>query len=473
MPIKRFNFLAAVLSLGLPPASAAPEEGSGTAAETPPDTITWDDGIAALIRRHCIECHRPGQSAPFALLRHSDVAARGGFLVEAVESGHMPPWLPERGGHAFIGQRGLSAEEIDRLRAWVQAGAPAGRNGGEPIPEPETDSRWQLGEPDIILRMEEAFEIPAANRDIYRAFVLSFDADSFPADLVRTARIPGSDVVGVSAVEVRPGNRRTVHHALVFVDSTGTARRLAAADTEPGYERFGDPGFEPSGFLGAYTPGSTPGRWPPGIADTLDLHGDIVLHMHYSPTGKTETDRTEIGIHLSREPVRRVTAPVRLGSFDLEIPPGAERHRVSDRFRLPADVFVLALTPHMHYLGRKVRVRARTPGGTEETLLEIRRWNFNWQDRYRLEEPVYLPAGTVVSAEWVFDNSADNPSNPSDPPRHVTFGPDSTDEMAEVHLDCIPLEPDDYGVLTEAMENAVRDAVRRLTPEQRKRYGFQ
>ncbi|MCC5805856.1 MAG: hypothetical protein JJU00_05955 [Opitutales bacterium] len=438
-----------------------------------PETLTWDGGIAAIMKRHCIDCHRPGQAAPFSLLRHSDAAQRAEFLVEAVESGHMPPWLPDAGDHAFAGERRLSAEELERLRAWAEAGAPAGDKGGVAIPAPEEVSGWVLGEPDIVLEMEEAFEIPAVNRDIYRAFVLPFDAEKLPRNLVATARIPGSDFVGVAAAEVRPGNRETVHHALVFVDSTGKARRLARADPDYGYERFGDPGFEPSGFLGAYTPGSTPKRWPPGVADTLDLKGDIVIHIHYSPTGKPETDRTSVGIHLSREPVRRVTAPVRLGTFDIEIPPGAARHRVTDRYRLPADVFVLAATPHMHYLGRSVRVRAIPRDGGEATrLLEIRRWNFNWQDRWHYEEPVFLPAGTVIEAEWIFDNSAENPANPHDPPRHVTFGPDSSNEMAEVHLDCIPLDLGDYGTLTEAMEEAMRAAVRRLTPAQRKRYGF-
>lgn len=468
---KENGFLAFALALALSSALCT----HTAAGEDEPATgrITWDGGIAAIMKRRCIDCHRPGQAAPFSLLRHGDAAPRADFLVQAVESGHMPPWLPEAGEHVFVGERRLSPAELNKLREWADTGAPAGEQGGEALPVPEGASKWILGEPDIVLEMEEAFEIPTANRDIYRAFVLPFKPGKLPPALVATARIPSSDFVGVAAAEVRPGNRKTVHHALVFVDSTGKARELSKADPGHGYERFGDPGFEPSGFLGAHTPGSTPKRWPPGIADTLDLNGDIVIHIHYSPTGKAETDRTSVGLHLSREPVRRVTAPIRLGTFDIEIPPGVARHRVTDRFRLPADVFVLAITPHMHYLGRGVRVRALPPEDTEETLLlDIRRWNFNWQDRYHYAEPVFLSAGTVIEAEWIFDNSANNPANPHDPPRHVSFGPNSSDEMAEVHLDCIPLDLGDYGVLTEAMENAMRAAVRRLTPAQRKRYGF-
>ncbi len=462
----KFVLASAVLCI-LPSLAAGKEP-------TAPGRITWDEDIAAVMQRHCIDCHRPGQAAPFSLLRHRDAARRADFLVQAVESGHMPPWLPEAGEHAFVGERRLSPAELELLREWAETGAPSGDKGGEALPVPEVASEWILGEPDIVLEMEEAFEIPAANRDIYRAFVLPFDARQLPHGAVAAARIPGSDFVGVAAAEVRPGNRTAVHHALVFVDSTGKARKLADADPDYGYERFGDPGFEPSGFLAAYTPGSSPKQWPPGIADTLDLNGDVVIHIHYSPTGKPETDRTRVGLHLSREPVRRVTAPIRLGTFDIEIPPGKTHHRVTDRFRLPADVFVLAVTPHMHYLGRSVRVRALPREGRDSSLLlDIRRWNFNWQDRYHFVEPVFLAAGTVIEAEWIFDNSANNPANPHDPPRHVSFGPNSSDEMAEVHLDCIPLDLGDYPVLSESMEDAMRDAVRRLTPAQRKRYGFE
>jgi mono/diheme cytochrome c family protein len=437
--------------------------------ETPP---TWAREVAPLIYRHCVECHRPGQAAPFSLLEYGDAARRARFLARVTHDRLMPPWLPAEGSAPLEGERRLSEEEIAILERWARAGAPAGDLGKAPAPPPAPAGGWRLGPPDLVVAMPEPFVVPAGGPDVYRVFVLPWDLAKIDPAVRAAATIPDSDWLAVRAIEVRPGNRRVLHHALVYADSSGEARRRAAADPGPGYESFGGPGFSASGFLGGYVPGTIPAPLPEGIAERFPMHADLAIQVHYAPTGREETDRTEVGIYFTRTPVKRVLEWVRLGSFDLEIPPGVTDHRRRDMFTLPVDVFVLSVSPHMHYLGKRFAADAILPDGRRAPLLRIDRWRFQWQDKYRLARPLYLPRGSRIEAEWVFDNSEANPANPHRPPQHVRFGPNTSDEMCEFHLDVIPVHLDDYDALAAAATAHFQAQIDALTPAQRRDFGF-
>jgi hypothetical protein len=439
-----------------------------------PTAPTWAGEVAPILNRHCVECHRPSGVAPFSLLTFADAAKRAKFIVRLTQEHVMPPWLPAGPKEAFQHERGLSDGEIKTLAAWLAAGVPSGDLAIAPAPPlpVEASDGWRLGPPDVVVKMPRAFTIPAGPGDVYRAFVIPLAADAISAEVRARARIPQSEILGVEAVEIHPGNRRVLHHAHVWVDTTGEARRREASSGAIGYEAFGNPGFIPAGYLGGHVPGTTPQRLPSGIAEQYSLGGDLVLQVHYSPSGKPETDQTEVGIYFSREPIKRTLEWLRLGSFNLEIPAGAAAHTITDELEIPADCFVLSVSPHMHLLGREVAASVRLPDGTTKELLTILRWDFAWQDRYSYKEPQFLPRGSRVRVRWVFDNSAANPRNPSSPPRTVHFGPNTTDEMCEFHLFVVPVNLNDYPRFGELMETRRRAKIAELTPEQRLRYGF-
>jgi hypothetical protein len=299
----------------------------------------------------------------------------------------------------------------------VKAGAPEGESTDAP-PAPKFKTGWQLGKPDVVLKMPKPFKIPAEGRDIYWHFV-------FPLNLKKETYLRG--------IETRPGNRRVAHHAVGILDTSGTARRLDAKNGGNGYPGYG-PGFLPAGFTPGYAPGATPRFFDKDQAITLKPGTDFVLQMHYHPSGKEETDQTEIGLYFTdRKPPKGIVI-IAMASEEIDIPAGEKSYRATDRFKLPVDMEIRSVWAHMHTIGKTVKVTATLPNGTKRELLHIPDWDFNWQDTYLYRKPFKLPKGTIVDAEWTWDNSADNPRNPFTPPRRMRLGEDSTDEMSGLIL---------------------------------------
>jgi hypothetical protein len=437
-----------------------------------PATPTWSRDVAPILFANCLECHHQGGPAPFSFQTYELAAKRARAIARLTGSRVMPPWLPV-GQHGFFeGERGLSEAEIAILARWAEAGAPEGDRAATPPAPAVGTSEWQLGPPDVIVRMQRPFEVPSGPGDIYQAFPIPLPATAIPAGVRELARIPGTDLLGVSALEIRAGNRRLLHHAHLWADAGGQARRMEPSPGT-GYEAFGNPGFPAAIYLGGYVPGTSARHLPPGIADVLPLGSDLVLQAHYSPTGKPETDQTEIGLYFTREPVKRTLEWLRLGSFNLEIPAGISNYTVTDELIVPADCFVLSISPHMHFLGREVSARIVLPDGENRELLQIRRWDFRWQDRYSLKRPLALLRGTKIQVRWVYDNSEANPHNINSPPQPVHFGPNTTDEMCEFHLFVIPWAVEDYPKFAELMEKTMAAKIAELSPGQRQRYGFE
>lgn len=380
--------------------------------------ITYAKHIAPIIQEYCQPCHRPGEVAPFSLMTYRDVYTWRKEIVKVVEARQMPPWKPLPGYGEFQGERRLTEEQIALIRKWVELGAPLGDPKDLPPPK-QFPSGWRLGEPDIVFEMPEEYEVGPTGDDEYRHFVIptNFDRDVF-----------------VRAIDIQPGNRNTVHHVLVFVDTTGTARRLDAADPKPGYAAFGWPGFVPAGMLGGWAPGFSPSVLPPGTGYRLPKGADVVLQIHYYRTGKPERDRTRVGIYLEKSPNPTPVGIVWILNPLFRIPAGAERHEVRAMWIAPRDVEVVAITPHMHLLGREIKVVAELPDGSQKVLIWINDWDFKWQDTYHYKTPVKLPRGTRVVVYAYYDNSEKNPNNPNRPPKDVTWGERTQDEMCLVFL---------------------------------------
>ena len=419
-------------------ASAAPAREQATHA------VTYSEHIGPILDRHCVSCHRPDAVAPFSLSTYADVRPRARMIATATRNRDMPPWKPAPGVARFLGERRLDDEEIDLIQRWAAAGAPQG-DPGELRQPPSRSDGWVHGEPDLVVTMDTAYLLPAEGEDVYRNFVV---------------RVPTAHARFVRAIELKPATTRGIHHARILVDASGSARRLAAADPAPGYDdRHADRARSPVGHFLGWAPGTVPNELPERLAWRLDPHTDLVLKTHLVPRGEPTPIQVAVGFFLTDTAPAATPAVVQLGSQTIDIPAGASAHVVEDRYRLPADVDLLAVYPHAHFLARQVRADAMLPDGAVRPLIRIDDWDFAWQDEYRYAQPVRLPAGTVVAMRFVFDNSTDNPRNPSRPPRHVRFGPRSTDEMAELMLQVLPVDPGDRPALVRDVAQHVAHVV--------------
>jgi tetratricopeptide (TPR) repeat protein/mono/diheme cytochrome c family protein len=400
---------------------------AGARAGAREESVTFNAHVAPILFRHCAACHRPGEVGPFSVLTYAEARQRARQIAEVTRRRYMPPWLPEAGYGEFAGERRLSEDEIETLAEWVRQGAPEGEASDRPAP-PRFGAGWPLGEPDLVIAMTAAYTLPASGSDVFRNFVL-------PVPL-REARY-------VKALEIRPGNPPVVHHANVLVDRTRSSRRLDERDPEPGFPgmdlRLESDVFDPDSHFLFWKPGSTTVPEPDGMAWKLDGAMDLVLNMHLQPSGKPEPVRAEVGLYFTQQAPTRFPMLLQLeNDAALDIPAGARDFAVADDLVLPLDVDVLAVYPHAHYLGKRLEAFATLPDGATKPLIRIPRWDLNWQAVYRYREPVFLPSGTTISMRYSYDNSADNPLNPSSPPRRVSSGNRATDEMAHLWLQLLP-----------------------------------
>jgi len=364
------------------------------------------------------------------LVTYNDAAKRAKLIATVTAKRYMPPWLPS--APRFQHENKLTDAEIAMLGQWAAAGAPQG-NPRETPAAPVFREGWALGKPDLEAQMAAPFEVPAEGPDLYQCFVI-------PA--------PGPRDRWVRALDIRPGNSRVVHHVILFQDTTRTARKR---DTGAGYPCFGTPGFLPARGLGGWTPGALPTVNPEDIPELFHGGSDLVLQIHYHPTGRVETDRTALALYFTDTPPKRRMMDIPLNSSRIDIPPGERAYKVTDHFTIPVEVDALGVIPHAHYVCRSMYAYAVLPDGTRRTLLRIPDWNFNWQQQYRYAAPMRLPADTRVEMEFTYDNSAANPRNPNQPPARVVYGPGTQDEMAGLHLQVVPVDQSDEEELSQAL----------------------
>lgn len=362
---------------------------------------TYAGSVGAILQEKCVTCHVPGGIGPFALEDYEDASGWAPMIREVVRTRRMPPWHADPHVGVFGNDISLSVAETRAIVLWVEAGAPRG-DGPDPLAEASKEApEWALGTPDFIIEIDEQ-ELPATGIIDYR--YLEIDA-------------PNDKDVWVRGVEVLPGNYAANHHVLVSID-------YPEGSTPPWDEdsRWLD------GVLAAYAPGAEAQNFPGESAQFLPAGSKLIVQLHYTTTGRPETDASRLGIYLADEAPDSefmMTGPV---NGDIELPPG-EKAYVATAERTFDDASTLhGLFPHMHFRGKSFSYEAVYPDGTSELLLSTPNYSFNWQRAYMLEEPKYLPAGTKIVCRAVFDNSAQNKFNP-DPTQTVKWGDQSFDEM--------------------------------------------
>jgi Ca2+-binding EF-hand superfamily protein/peroxiredoxin len=367
--------------------------------------VTYHNQIARLVQRHCAECHREGGVGPFALDTYEDVVSHAPMIREVVNRGIMPPWFAAKEKDdsisPWINDRSLSSSEKHQLFAWLDNKAPEGDPKQSPAPRTFSDG-WLIGDPDAVFEFAKPVKVKATGTMPYQNVVVEthLEKDHW-----------------VQAIEVRPGNRSVVHHVLVFIEGAteGDRPRDDAAD-------------ERSGYWGIYVPGNSTLVYPDGFAKRIPKGARLRFQMHYTPNGTPTEDSTRIGLVFAKEPPKHEVRVAGVVNAGFRIPPGADNHQVVGSIKsVPTDVQVLAFLPHMHLRGKAARFDLIS-GGETRTLLDIPRYDFNWQLLYRYAEPVNVKAGDTLRFTAWYDNSSGNPANP-DPNKEVRWGPQTEDEM--------------------------------------------
>ncbi len=365
-------------------------------------TVTFHNQISRILQSNCASCHRAGEIGPFELNHYEEVAGWAGMIQEVVNEGRMPPWhaSPEHG--TFSNDCRLSPDEVEMINTWVESGAPA----GNPADAPQSRTwatGWQIGEPDLIVPMDRrSFRVPATGTVEYKYFEVDpgFTEDKW-----------------VSAAECRPGNRAVIHHIIVGIRGQGEFGEGVHSELQ-------------SDWIAATAPGSPPMRLPDGYAKRIPAGSNLIFQVHYTPNGTATRDLSSVGLKfVEADSVTHRVFTQKAINEKFRIPPGAANHRVPARpVRFDRDVELISLFPHMHLRGKSFRYTAHFPDGTDEVLLDVPRYDFNWQNAYVLAEPRKIPAGTRLRCVAHFDNSDANLANP-DPTRTVRWGDQTWEEM--------------------------------------------
>lgn len=397
--------------------------------------VTFDKDVAPIVFANCAPCHRPGEVAPFSLLSYADAASHAEEMADETLQHRMPPWLPDQGDYPIIGERRLTAAQIDTIQRWVKGGKVEGSSADLP-PAPVFPGGWQLGTPDVVLTPARAYTLRPGGDDVYRNLVIHTSLAS---------------AVFVRAVEFKTGGA-PIHHAVIRVDTSGTMARQDGQDGQPGVDGMAwQTGQDPEGHFIGWAPGRGPILSPDGMPWRLDRGADLVVELHLLPGKKPIDVKPTVALFLTNTPPVATPLTLKMSSRLIDIPAGATDYLVTDTFKLPAAVDLLSVYPHAHYLGKDMLVTASLPDGSVKTLLHIPQWSFHWQQDYRYATPIPLPAGTTMTMRYTYDNSTANPENPRRPPVRVRLGPHSTDEMAELGLQVLPKSLADAFSLVQAL----------------------
>ncbi len=370
------------------------------------ESVTYHKHVSRILQDRCQGCHRPGEAAPFSLLTYKQARGWADTIREVVSDGLMPPWHADAPPGHFANDRRLAPEQKTALLAWIDAGCPEGNPADAPPPR-EYQTGWRLGrEPDVVIRMNRPIDVPAQ---------FLYGLAGMPYQYVPAGQ-PFKEDTWVQAVEVRPDYRSAIHHVIAFVVPAGQTMRDVAG---PDFGRY---------MLGAYVPGDDPIIYPPGMAKKLPKGSRLVLEMHYTPNGKPGTDRTGVGLILAKEPPKLEATTEAVFNQRFAIPPGAGNYEVKSEKEFDTPVTLMALTPHMHLRGKAFRYELVTPDGKRESLLNVPKYDFNWQVQYFLAKPRPIPAGSRIECTAWYDNSEANPVNPN-PKARVRWGQQTWEEM--------------------------------------------
>ncbi len=397
--------------------------GASAQAPTSPPVPTFSKDVAPILYKHCTTCHRPGEIAPMSLLTYAEARPYAKAIRDEIAARNMPPWHADAPHGTFLNERRLSEAERDTLTRWASNGAPEGNPADLPARPTYTDG-WTIGKPDVVLEMTEDYKVPAEG-------VIQYEYFYIPTNF--------KEPKWVQAVEVRPGNRSVVHHALVFHLAkpdqprgmpllVPNRQQMILQDTPEGLRPQRRDNV-PARLLATYAPGTNPQVFPAGTALRLEPGGTIEIQMHYTANGEAATERTRIGLIFAKEP--SAAREVRVSQFfntRFTIPAGSADTRVDADITFANDAVVWGIFPHTHVRGKKWEYVLELPDGTRQTVLSVPRYDFNWQTYYMFREPLKVPKGAkLISSAW-YDNSSSNRSNP-DPKSDVTWGDQTWEEM--------------------------------------------
>lgn len=366
-------------------------------------TISYAKEVAPILQKNCVVCHSPGNIGPFAMSSYEKVQGWSSMIREVLLEQRMPPWHADPHHGTFANDRSLSTEEAQTILTWIEQDRPRGK-GEDPLAAqpPAEVVDWPLGKPDYLISMPKEIEIPATGVFPYRYVVV----DS-----------PINEDVWLRAAVVKAGNRKVLHHCLVFLYYPKASER-----PQPDYKGGID------GFFTSFLPGTEGLTYPEGTGKFLPKGARFVFQLHYNATGKIEKDRSEIGLYLFKEKPPMELQTRAAAKTRLDIPAGDSDYEVEGRFTFKRDSMLYEMSPHMHFRGSRFKYEAQYPDGKREVLLSVPHYDFAWQTVYRLAEPKRMPAGTKLICTGAFDNSPQNPANP-DPAKLVHFGEQTFDEM--------------------------------------------
>jgi len=379
-----------------------------------PESITFHKDIEPLLQNHCQGCHRPGEIGPMPLLTYQNVRPWAKALKEAVLTRKMPPWFADSTVQHYRNDASLTLAEIEKLTSWVDAGAPEGDPKDGPLPRVFVDG-WSIGEPDLIVEMPQAYQVPAKGTIEYTYVILPthFTEDRW-----------------VIAAEIRPGNRAVMHHAALHVrpPSSKWLREYPAGVPFVPAQGGSGSALRPSDeWLTNYAPGRPAYALPAGTAFLVKAGSDFVLQFHYTTNGTASSDRSKIGLIFAKSPPTKRAFIASVADNRFVIPPGNPNYQAAAAVTLTSDAVLLSAGPHMHLRGKSMEIRATYPDSTAETLLRVPRYDFNWQLLYEFE-PKSAPRGTRLEVTGTWDNSESNRFNP-DPKSEVRWGDQSWEEM--------------------------------------------
>ena len=369
-----------------------------TAARDAAPAVTYSKDIAPILYKNCTECHRPTMNAPMSLMSYDEVRPWARAIKARVVAREMPPWSADPAHGTFKNDPRLAQKDIDTITAWVDAGAPKGNDRDMPA-APKYAEGWTIGTPDAVFTMTEPFHVPADGTIPYQYIRI-------PTNLTEDKWI--------QAIEFRPGDRRVVHHIIASAQPAGGNAR---DERTPG--RTG---------LGGITPNKPGVVFEPGVARLLRANSEIILQRHYTTIGEATADRTSVAVIYAKQPPTKVFAGGNVLNVRFEIPPNTANHPVTASRTFTEDTTLVAMMPHMHVRGKSMRYDVTYPDGRKETLLNVPKYDFNWQHTYDLAEPKVLPKGTKLDITATFDNSTNNIYNP-DPNATVRWGDQTWEEM--------------------------------------------
>ncbi len=414
---------------------------------------TFSEDIAPIIYNQCTVCHRSGEIGPMSFTSYEEVKDWASTIKYVTSIRYMPPWKADPEYSNFLGENYLTDEQIELIKQWADAGAPQGDISNEP-PLPDFPSGSLLGEPDLVLEMEEAWLHKGNNQDEYRYFVI-------PTGLTE-------DKV-VKAIELRPGNPKIVHHCLFFEDTTGEAAANDAATPEYGFNGFGSFTSDQAAVLTAkqyqgYVPGQKPRFYQDGVGQILTAGSDLVLQMHYAPWSVDELDKSTINIFFAdeNEEVERYVEShimVPLGSTLINGPffiPANQTRTFHGVWDVPSDLSLVGIAPHMHLLGTDWTVYLESPDGTITNLISIPEWDFNWQGYYNFTRYIKAEQGSKIHALASYDNTSENPNNPNNPPQWTSWGEGTEDEMYYLPILYISYAEGDEDIIFDDVSTSVQ-----------------